>query len=472
MIELRVPPAFDYAPLVAHVTDDAAARAGLDEERRTQLAQAARTGFELIVRDAMTGAPEPIHVHASWTPAEMRIALRERGLPLDETRAERSDGWHEIVALVDRAQWKLHGRSGSELQLTVTRPHGISHDGKAPRSFEENVEPAPEQAYTVRRFEPSDAAGVARAFYQTWGYHYIFPAVYVPQRLTELNAQNAYISIVAEGENGEIVGHYALDPVPGTPIADGCAAVVVPAHRGRGLLERLRRAAEDEAVRLGFAAYYSEPVTTHARTQTDSIKFGAQLCAIVLGGDPKSFVPKAMQFTGAGQRQSYTVFFKALAPREARPIYAPPEHCAIVEQTYVNLGVPVHLREADAASGDTDLHISVSRSEGYASIDILKAGASSVEHLTQAVADVRALRHLGALYINIPLEDPAAPALCEAAQAMGFFYCGVIPWWLGGRDALRLQLPLTPIDLSQVTIAGDFGARLKAYIADQMNLHS
>jgi hypothetical protein len=166
------------------------------------------------------------------------------------------------------------------------------------------------------------------------------------------------------------------------------------------------------------------------------------------------------------------VFFKALAPREARPIYAPPEHCAIVEQTYVNLGVPVHLREADAASGDTDLHISVSRSEGYASIDILKAGASSVEHLTQAVADVRALRHLGALYINIPLEDPAAPALCEAAQAMGFFYCGVIPWWLGGRDALRLQLPLTPIDLSQVTIAGDFGARLKAYIADQMNLHS
>ena len=466
-VELRLPAETAYSSLVESVVNDAAARAELPQERRSQLAQAATLGFDLIIREAMAGERESIHVRAAWTPAELRVSLLERGLPLDDSAARRDPHWEHILERVDAAHWKLHGRAGSELQLAVKRPHGIPHDGQQPPA-EESVPLAPEQTYMVRRFQPEDAPGVARAFYQTWGYHYIFPAVYVPHRLIELNAADAYISIVAVAQSGEIVGHYALDPLPGAPIADGCAAIVNPAHRGRGLLERMRHAAEDEAVRLGFAAYYSEPVTTHGRTQSESAKFGAHLCAIVLGGDPASFVPKAMQVTGAGQRQSFTVYFKPLGPRETRAIFAPPAHRGMIERIYANLGLPIDVHGGAPAAADGELRVEAVRGEGFASIDVLETGTASADHIAQAVSDLRSLGRMGAIYVNLPLEDPGTPALCGAIESLGFFFCGVIPWALGGRDVLRMQLPLTSIDLEQVTIVGEFGAQLKAYIGSRM----
>lgn len=461
--ELHIPPLLEYQSLLAAFVSDAALRAQLDEGQRAALTQAATLGFACIVRDAMAAERQPVRARAHWTPAELCIGLLERGSPLDDASAARDPQWDEVRSRVDRAYWILHGRHGSELQLAVTRPHGFTN-GKAPQSPEESVPLAPQQSYTVRRFQPADAAGVARAFYETWGYHYIFPAVYVPQRLIELNDANAYISIVAVSEGEEIVGHYALDPVPGTPVADACAAIVVPAHRGRGLLELMRQATEDEAIRLNFAAYYSEPVTAHGRTQQESAKFGAHLCAIVLGGDPKTFVPKAMAFSGAGQRQSYTVYFKPLAPRASRAIYAPAGHRSMIETIYANLALPVEFRDGGAPSGEGELRVQVTRGEGFATIDVFAVGSATEDQLRQAVTDLRSLAHLGALYINLPLEDPGTPHVCEAAERLGFFFCGVIPWVLNGHDAMRLQMPLTPIDLSQVTIISAFGEQLKNYI--------
>ncbi len=464
VIDVRLPPEAGYATLAAYIAGDAASRAEFDQAHCTKIADAARLGFELIVRDAMAGEREPIHVRAVWTPQELQICLLERGLPLDDGNARRDPSWENILERVDSAQWKLHGRAGSELRLTLQRPHGIADVGAEPPR-EATVPLAPQQQYVIRRFQPEDAPGVARAFYQTWGYRYIFPSVYVPKRLVELNSANAYISIVAVAEDGEIVGHFALDPLPGTPLVDGCAAIVSPAHRGRGLLERLRQFAEDEAVRLGFGAFYTEPVTTHPRTQEDSAKIGARLCGIVLGGDPADFTPKQMQYTGAGQRQSFTIYIKPLKARESRTIYAPPRHREMIATIYGNLGFPVDVREGSAATATGDLHIEVSRSEGFAAIDVVRACSATVQQITQALADIRVLGHVGAVYVNLPLEDPGTPQVCDAVEALGFFFCSVIPWAMGGRDALRLQLPLTPIDLSQVTIFGEFGAQLKAYIA-------
>lgn len=466
-MELRVPPHADYASVVACVVADAASRAQLEEERAGALRDAAAEAFSLIARIAMAGEREPLRVLARWTPAELCVSLIERGEPIDDSQARRDPQWQAVLDRVDRAQWKFHARTGTELQLAVQRPHGLGAANSA-LPVEDRSLPAPPQTYSIRRFTAADAPGVARAFYLTWGYHYIFPAVYVPERLIELNANDAYISMVAVAENGEVVGHYALQPVPGAPIADACAAIVVPAHRGRGLLDRLRAAAEEEAMRLGFAAYYSEPVTTHGRTQSESAKFGAKLCAIVLGGDPRSFVPKKMSVTGAAQRQSFTVFFKPLVQREKRPVYAPPRHREMIAKIYAQLGIEIDMRDGEPASGNGDLHVEVVRAEGYATIDVAAAGPATGDQLAQAVADLRHIARLGAVYVNLPLDEPATPELCETVERLGFYFCGVVPWAMHGRDVLRMQQPLTRIDLTGVTVIGDFGEELKVYIGQQM----
>ena len=143
---------------------------------------------------------------------------------------------------------------------------------------------------------------------------------------------------MAVAADGEIAGHYALARQAGEPIADAGGAVVVPAHRGRDLLNRLRRAAEEEAdASWGLAAYYSEPVTDHGRTQRASESFGATACGLTLGLSPRNFIAKHMQLSTTTQRQSFMLYVRPLGARERRTLYVPARHRAIVERIYERL---------------------------------------------------------------------------------------------------------------------------------------
>jgi hypothetical protein len=443
--------------------EDAAWRAELHSAQRSAIARCSMLAFEGIVRDAMADDAEPIRIVATCSPDKLRISLFERGLPIDETFALRSGHWAHITCDVDETHWRLHGKRGTELELAMARPlvHTVPQESAAAA----DATVAPPQTYTIRRFEPRDAIGVARAFYLTYGYDYTFSAVYVPERLTALNAANDYISMVAVTQDGEVVGHYALHRDAGTPIADGCGAVVVPAHRGRDLLKRMRSAIEDEARSLELAAYYTEPVTSHPRTQRESFEVGARACAVTLGESPPSFLARHMDVTTKGQRQSFMLYFKPMLPRAPRTIYAPSRHRVMIEKIYTNVGLPVDIAEgASAAPGKGEIHSGIERADGAATIAIRSIGTETADVVAQAVNDLRGLAHIGALYALVPLENAAAPQLSDALEQLGFFFSGVGPWMLGGSDALRLQMPLTPIDMSLLTIDGEFGRELADYV--------
>jgi hypothetical protein len=138
---------------------------------------------------------------------------------MDDALACRDRSWSELSTDVDEAHWHVHGTAGSELRLTINRPHEIQ-TAEVTSPHDEAVPVAPEQKYTIRRFQAGDALGVARAFYLTYGYAYDLPAVYVPSRLIELNESGLYVSIVAIGDAGDVVGHYALAREKDEPIAD------------------------------------------------------------------------------------------------------------------------------------------------------------------------------------------------------------------------------------------------------------
>ncbi len=464
--ELRIPPDRTFLSLVEAFVVDASLRAELSDEQRRGILRATMLAFETTVEEALTECSEPLHVIAACTPRHLTLSLCERGLPIDDALARRDSKWNELSDAVDEAHWHLHGSAGSELRLAVTRSHGMAAADTAPPQEEEDVAIAPPQEYTVRRFEPKDAAGVARAFYLTYGYAYDLPAVYVPSRLIELNESGRYVSIVAIDAAGDVAGHYALARDADVPIADACGAVVLPAHRGRNLLNELRDRAEKEATELGLAAYYSEPVTDHPRTQAASESFGAKACGITLGEAPRSFVARHMELSTTSQRQSCMLYIKVLRAREARTIYPPPHHRTTVTAIYEQLQLPI-----TAAAGEPTVrqrgvfHTAITRADGIATIEVATVGYETAELIGQTVEDLRATNRLGAMYASLPLEDPGTPALCEALEGLGFFFSGVGPWMLGGKDSLRLQMPLTPIDLSALVVIGEFGRRLLDYVA-------
>jgi hypothetical protein len=466
--ELKVPPDVTFGSLVETFARDAAERSELTGEQKAGIVAAARRGFTSIVVEALAETREPIRVIASCTPLHLVVSLFERGLPMDDSFARRDPAWNEFAANADAVHWRGHGAAGSELRLVVNRSHGVTRGDDDGRGVKEETVPlAPEQEYTIRRFQPSDAEGVARAFYLAYGYAYDLSAVYVPARLIELNERGRYVSIVAVTAGGEIVGHYALARDGDAPIADACGAIVLPAHRGRGLLNRLRDRAEGEAMALGLAAYYSEPVTDHPRTQHASESFGARACGITLGEAPRAFVARHMELSTTAQRQSCMLYIKPLQARQPRTIYTPLHHRAIVARIYEQLRLPVAMRDGLKPAGRGIFHTTITRGDGTATITVEAVGAETPELVCQAVRDLLETHRLGAIYASLPIEDPGSPALCETMESHGFFFSGVGPWMLDGRDALRLQMTLTPLDLSALVVIGDFGKVLLDYIGSE-----
>src|SRR4051812_35049516 len=87
------------------------------------------------------------------------------------------------------------------------------------------------------------------AFLPMYGHVYVHPEVFAPHRYWDKVERGEFIPVVARDGQGEIVGHLALERGPGTQVAERGEAVVLPAHRGHGLLERMTERLSEEAVR-------------------------------------------------------------------------------------------------------------------------------------------------------------------------------------------------------------------------------
>ena len=461
-VSLAVPARLEFDSMVKAVVDDATTRLELDEETRERVRKAAGDAFTLVVTQAMTESDQPVRLHFCETGDALHVSIRERGLPMDAKHAQSDPRWHELLRYTDRASWRWHGVSGTELHLIFEHMPERSHTRDP--ALVESVDRAPEQTYAIRRFRDEDAHGVVRAFYATYGYGYDVPVLYEPRRLCQLNAAERYVSFVALDESGEVVGHYALDLQPGAPIAEGCGAVVDPRHRGRHLLEQLRSAAEEHARSIGLAAYFTEPVTDHPITQVDSEKFGAKITAISLGFSPRTLVAKHMNLTATNQRQSLTLYVKPLRGVPTRTIYPPARHCDMLARIYELLEIPVQMRPGAACSGQGALQVAVVKPSQNATIVIERVGTDTADIARQATADLVTLGSVATIYAMLPLEDPGTPHMSDALERQGFFFSGLAPWMLNGKDALRLQRLLQPVDTAQLTIASDAGKRLLAYI--------
>ncbi|TWT30535.1 hypothetical protein KOR42_54430 [Thalassoglobus neptunius] len=123
--------------------------------------------------------------------------------------------------------------------------------------------------------------------YRTYGNTYFNEDVYYPARIAAENARGTVLSFVAVDENGHIAGHYALERNQKGPVAEGGQAVVDPAHRGRGLLDRMKKAALEEAARLNLIVWYADAVTVHTFTQKSNAAHGGHLTAVDLAISPK-----------------------------------------------------------------------------------------------------------------------------------------------------------------------------------------
>lgn len=237
-----------------------------------------------------------IVLHSRQFCDHVEISIRDFGLPSDiaalEAAMADSTSWighFQKPAAADAISWSGYGPDGKALTITKSfhDSHITAHEADL-EPFSERVERAPEQDYTIRRMRPADAVTISQLMYKAYGPTYFNRDVYYPERVAALNASESIISFVAEGARGQIVGHYALEKNQAGPVVEGGQAVVDPAHRGRHLLDRLKRAALNHARDLQLAGLYSDAVTVHRFTQKANIAAGERLCCADVGISPRS----------------------------------------------------------------------------------------------------------------------------------------------------------------------------------------
>jgi hypothetical protein len=150
-----------------------------------------------------------------------------------------------------------------------------------------------------------------------------------------------------------------------------------------------------------------------------------------------------------------------------RPVYAPERHREIVARTLELCELRGKLTEppTDAAIPErTKLHIEIEQDHNLAVITAQEPGAD----LEAAVAAERHhlfhRQHLDAIYLDLPLENPATALLADHLERLGVSYAGIFPNSQTTGDVLRLQsLHRARVDADDLSVASDHGKELLDY---------
>jgi hypothetical protein len=419
---------------------------------------------------------------------KLEFLIRDHGLPQDVAALEKKLNDASIPAAnklamhwpgadaVDELHWIGYGREGKAIQLIkwLHEEHITDQAHAATLApFDEAAPLAPEQQYTIRRMLPEEATQVSQLMYRAYGNSYLNDDVYYPERVAALNASNSIISFVAVGADGKLAGHYALERDEPGPVVEGGQAVVDPAHRGRGLLDRMKDAALAEAKRLELVGVFADAVTAHTRTQQSDVKHGAHLTCADL-----AIAPRTMQFrnisTNLPQRLSCTLFFQWLCEPAPRTIYAPQRHGPILTMIYDNLQCPVEFGTPAAPVTDHGtLKVTINSAAACACIRADEIGADTAQLIRHAKREIIERSHADAVYAELPLDDPATPLVAEAIEKFGFGFLGVAPHFSPRGDILRFAYLVEPLQREPIKTADTFTAELVEYaLAEQARVQS
>ncbi len=477
-LQLTVNNSLRVLPVVRSFVSDSLSETSLEEELHNRL-------VELIVQtveDAICHAYQPnedgdISIRIKESHGKLELTVRDYGMPQDvlalESQLHQDNGKNTRLFgisckdIADEVHWTGFGREGKALNICKwlhnTDITESSSEAELSR-FSSDIEPAPEQEYTIRRMEEGEGLQVSQLIYKAYGGTYFNADIYYPERIESLNKRGINLSYVALDDHGRVVGHYALERNVEGPVAEGGEAVVDPAHRGRKLLEKMKQIALKEARQMELAGVYADAVTVHPYTQKSNVRFGAKLACANLG-----IAPCNEHFLGLAedlpQRVSCLLYYMHLGGIERRKrSYVPGMHRQIVEEIYNNLGFSVEFGNEKQPEGRGECSVTIDACAGKAFIRFSRIGEDTVHTVRHTRRELVEHSHAEVFYADLPLTDPGTPAVVRALDDFGFSIAGIAPHFSDAGDMLRLVYLTEPLKRQHIVTYEDFAGRLVEYV--------
>jgi serine/threonine-protein kinase RsbW len=413
-------------------------------------------------------------------PGHVVVSVEDRGLPFDFARLEAEPDSDLAIpslrGLAEGIRFLNLGTAGNRVEILKRLPYSAIDAYP-----EEDVAPAgttapaaPLAPVTVRMMTPEDAVGVARCTYAVYGYTVPDEYLYFPDRIREMLHGGLLEVVVAATSDGDIVACLTSEVAhPGAAVGYLGEGHVIPAYRHHGLLEDMLRFIQRRATDRGMLGLYGEAVTVHPYSQKSNIALGFTVVGVQLADEGATVVFKAISETTSAKRTATVLYFYKTNEGPRRTVYPPPQHRAMIERIY--------------AEGRFDRQIATIPAKAppepgaaRVTVDVFPEWSEAVLHVTAYGPDLPALvrarlrelcrRRIEWICLDLPLSHPAAAEVCAPIEALGFFFCGVIPNFADDDDVLRLQyLNEIEADVESAQLASPFGKEMFDYVVRAMN---
>jgi len=318
---------------------------------------------------------------------------------------------------------------------------------------------APGRKVTARPFRPEDAPGVGRLFFQVYGEEYPVDDPYVPELLVEANRVGRIRTVVAETDDGDIVGQTAVfrSSAPNPAMfeygqmlvdrnyRDGFAAFRMHQFALRNMFGRME----------GVDALFGEAVCHHLSTQKLSAGTRFLPCALEIGLMPEK------AYSGENLDGRASCLMQARVDSSGAGDLCVPaswrdEVEALRSAWTLDRRVSLVGPDVDAPEGTTtDASVVAFDFAGVTRVNAGRIGMDFAARLSESIRTARERGHV-LLQVFLSLGDPWVGGAARRLRDEGFFFGGFLPSWFGaagaGPDALLLQRLLAPVDIADILV--------------------
>jgi serine/threonine-protein kinase RsbW len=168
------------------------------------------------------------------------------------------------------------------------------------------------------------------------------------------------------------------------------------------------------------------------------------------------------------KRQSAALFYTKLNDGHERDVFAPPRHHEIIGRTLELCELRGSLAEPPAGTElaeRSELHVEIDSDHNLGLITVRTPGADLETAISAERHHLFHTRNLDAVYLDLPLENPATALVADHLERLGVSYAGVFPNRHVDGDVLRMQsLHRVRVTADDVATASDHGRELLEYV--------
>lgn len=445
--------------------------------------------LELAVEEGFTNAvkhfsktaekEESIHVEFDLLGEDLVILIRDRGIPfeIDEVESyEASDasdadrpglGLTLMKKSVDKVELISCGSKGKELRLTkhlpagYTLPEFLCKDGRS-RTSRRSVDI---NSVIIRQPTLDDLPSIRRLTWRSYGYRYV-SQFYDMEKLRELYDSPFYLPAVAvDPESGEVIFHIALElETSADTVPEEGMAFIDPMIRCVGLAKKVSEFLHEIAAQRGFRGIRAEAVTSHIQSQKIlEDGNGTVPCGLLVAYGKNDLIPSDLPVSVQNRATGITHYY--VTDRTPATVYLPERHAGMIGEIYgwMNLprtfGAPYPCELPELSDVQCVPGVEMNNFK----INVLSVGKDCLDVIRSNMDEARR-NCFEAIFLRFPLDIPSAPGMVEACEKMGLSFAGIVPFYLGGRDAIVLQWVGVQQDMSAIKIYGDRGRKLFDYV--------